>query len=155
MNYLRIPILALTAAAVLTAALHPAPALSARTDRWHADLSALDTDDVDVRHTPTGLRLADARPPAALTYRAYATRIGLVGNPTANGPTVVRPRHSYALASGEYLSHASRWSGAVRCRAADRAGSGSVGTGPVAEGQGSSSGRGARTSSWYRGWQAP
>ncbi|AEB43542.1 hypothetical protein [Micromonospora maris] len=70
MNYLRIPVLSLAMAAVLTVALHPASASAARTDRWQADLSVVDTDDVNVRHTRAGLRLADARPPAAPARRS-------------------------------------------------------------------------------------
>ncbi len=70
MNYLRIPVLSLAMAAVLTVALHPASASAARTDRWQADLSVVDRDDVNVRHTRAGLRLADARPPAAPARRS-------------------------------------------------------------------------------------
>lgn len=70
MNYLRIPVLSLVMAAVLTVALHPAPASAARADRWQADLSVVDADDVNVRHTRTGLRLTDARPPAAPARRS-------------------------------------------------------------------------------------
>ncbi|GAA0397242.1 hypothetical protein GCM10009541_45190 [Micromonospora gifhornensis] len=70
MNFLRIPVLSLAMAAVLTVALHPASASAARTDRWQADLSVVDRDDVNVRHTRAGLRLADARPPAAPARRS-------------------------------------------------------------------------------------
>ncbi|MBL6274769.1 hypothetical protein JMF97_01170 [Micromonospora fiedleri] len=70
MNYLRIPVLSLAMVAVLTVALHPASASAARADRWQADLSAVDRDDVNVRHTRAGLRLADARPPAAPARRS-------------------------------------------------------------------------------------
>ncbi|MGC4895814.1 hypothetical protein [Micromonospora sp. DT31] len=44
------------------------------------------------------------RPAAALTYRAYATRIGLVGGVTANGHTVRARDHFAALPSRRGLS---------------------------------------------------
>lgn len=66
-------IAALTAALVPTAGPVPAApplatALSAPTtggERWSIDLSAVDGDDVNVRHTAAGLRLRDPRPNAA------------------------------------------------------------------------------------------
>ncbi|MEU6022034.1 hypothetical protein [Micromonospora sp. NPDC047134] len=65
MNSLRIPFLSMALATLLAVTLHPTPASAARTDRWQVDLSVVDADDVNVRHTRAGLGLADARPPTA------------------------------------------------------------------------------------------
>ncbi|SCL51013.1 hypothetical protein GA0070606_1728 [Micromonospora citrea] len=79
----RIPAAALTAvlaAAVLPA---PAPALAApRGERWATDLSRVDADDVNVRYTRAGLRLADPRPSAGRPPRG----------PVAEGMLLAAPR---------------------------------------------------------------
>ncbi|PMR58955.1 hypothetical protein C1A38_21910 [Verrucosispora sp. ts21] len=92
MNYLRIPVLSLAMAAVLTVALHPASASAARTDRWQADLSVVDRDDVNVRHTRAGLRLADARPPAAPARRSAVAEGMLVTSARTLAASATRVR---------------------------------------------------------------
>ncbi|RIV40795.1 hypothetical protein [Micromonospora radicis] len=102
MKFPRIPVLTLAMAAVLTVSLQPAPASAARADRWHADLSVVDADDVNVRHTRTGLRLADARPPAAPAPRS-AVAEGMLVTPTRNlsrPATRVRAEVAAAAKSG-------------------------------------------------------
>ncbi|MFD6608821.1 hypothetical protein ACFWD1_08020 [Micromonospora chalcea] len=71
----------------------------------------LTTRDAASEATVTGLTLAADRvattavqPAAALTYRVYATRIGLVGGTTANGHTVRARDHFAALPSRRGLS---------------------------------------------------
>ncbi|MFD6751984.1 hypothetical protein [Micromonospora gifhornensis] len=92
MNFLRIPVLSLAMAAVLTVALHPASASAARTDRWQADLSVVDRDDVNVRHTRAGLRLADARPPAAPARRSAVAEGMLVTSARTLAASATRVR---------------------------------------------------------------
>ncbi|MEV2240553.1 hypothetical protein [Micromonospora sp. NPDC049891] len=83
MNHPRNSVLAVLLAAALVVALHPNSASSAaRADRWNADLSVVDADDVNVRHTRAGLRLADARPPG----------VPARGSAVAEGMLVVAPR---------------------------------------------------------------
>ncbi|MTK01819.1 hypothetical protein [Micromonospora sp. CP22] len=83
MNHPRVSVLAVIVAAVLVVALHPSSASSAApADRWSVSLSAVDADDVNVRHTRAGLRLADARPPGAPARRSAV----------AEGMLVVAPR---------------------------------------------------------------
>ncbi|MER7456049.1 hypothetical protein [Micromonospora sp. NPDC126480] len=59
-------VLILTLPPLATPAVAAAPAVAEQrdADRWNVDLALVDADDVNVRHTPTGLRLADPRPAA-------------------------------------------------------------------------------------------
>ncbi|GIJ20226.1 hypothetical protein [Micromonospora lutea] len=83
MKHPRNAVLAVVLATVLVIALHPNSASSAaRADRWNADLSVVDADDVNVRHTRVGLRLADARPPGVPARRSAV----------AEGMLVIAPR---------------------------------------------------------------
>ncbi|SCG17759.1 hypothetical protein GA0070610_4080 [Micromonospora echinofusca] len=62
---------ALTVILALALLPSPSPALAAADgERWSADLSRVDGDDVNVRHTRAGLRLADSRPAPARSPRS-------------------------------------------------------------------------------------
>ncbi|QKW12831.1 hypothetical protein [Verrucosispora sp. NA02020] len=86
MNRIRLSRPAIAPAAVLAAVLvvtlaPPAPASAARADRWNAALSTVDADDVNVRHTRSGLRLADPRPPGVPIRRSAVAEGMLVAAP--------------------------------------------------------------------------
>ncbi|GIJ77118.1 hypothetical protein SAMN05443287_101297 [Micromonospora phaseoli] len=81
MNHPRTTVLALALTLALAVSLHPTSASAARVDRWDADLSVVDTDDVNVRHTRAGLRLVDARPPGAPARRSAVAEGMLVAAP--------------------------------------------------------------------------
>ncbi|MER5454190.1 hypothetical protein ABT008_05365 [Micromonospora sp. NPDC002389] len=86
MNGIRLSGLATAPAAVLAAVLAvtlapPTPASAARADTWNANLSTVDADDVNVRHTRSGLRLTDARPPGVPARRSAVAEGMLVTAP--------------------------------------------------------------------------
>ncbi|WBB47035.1 hypothetical protein O3597_17915 [Verrucosispora sp. WMMA2044] len=103
MNHPRNAVLAALLTTALAIALHPQSASSAgRADRWTADLSVVDADDVNVRHTRTGLRLADARPPGGSARRSAVAEGMLVSVPrTLSRPaTRIRAQATIAARSG-------------------------------------------------------
>lgn len=105
------------------------PAIAAPQGNWHADLSTVDGDDVNVRSDGGVLSLrsetgdttakvsdvalsADLGPQTnnlaaaadGLTYRIFATREGPVGGTTANGHVIKSRDHFAALPSGRALA---------------------------------------------------
>ncbi|GAB3847556.1 hypothetical protein GCM10029963_29220 [Micromonospora andamanensis] len=100
MNHPRNSVLAVLLAAALVVALHPTSASSAaRPDRWTADLSVVDADDVNVRHTRAGLRLADARPPGVPARRSAVAEGMLVASPRALSRSANRIRAQVTVAA--------------------------------------------------------
>nr|WP_230416775.1 hypothetical protein [Micromonospora tarapacensis] len=85
---------------VLTISLHPTAASAAPADRWNADLSAVDADDVNVRHTRAGLRLADARPPRVPARRSAVAEGMLVTAPHTLSRPATRVRAEVTAAAG-------------------------------------------------------
>ncbi|WP_253289785.1 hypothetical protein [Verrucosispora sioxanthis] len=100
MNHPRNAVLAALLTTALAIALHPQSASSAgRADRWTADLSVVDADDVNVRHTRTGLRLADARPPGGSARRSAVAEGMLVSVPRALSRPATRIRAQATIAA--------------------------------------------------------
>ncbi|MDG4792419.1 hypothetical protein [Micromonospora sp. WMMD1082] len=95
----RTTVLALALTAILAVSLHPSPASAARTDRWNADLSVVDADDVNVRHTRAGLRLADARPPGTPARRSAVAEGMLVAAPRTLSRPATRVRAEVTAAT--------------------------------------------------------
>ncbi|NLU79950.1 hypothetical protein HCA58_16475 [Micromonospora sp. HNM0581] len=89
----RTAVLAVLLATALVVAIHPHSASSAgRADRWSANLSAVDADDVNVRYTRAGLRLADARPPGVPARRSAVAEGMLVTTPRTLSRPATRVR---------------------------------------------------------------
>ncbi|WP_326564338.1 hypothetical protein [Micromonospora peucetia] len=94
---------ALTVILALALLPSPSPALAAAGgERWATDLSRVDADDVNVRHTRAGLRLADPRPaPAHAPRSAVAEGIFLAAPRTLARPaTRVRAAVDARTATG-------------------------------------------------------